>query len=370
MAIARPTVRTRFRRFCQRHLFQASAGLVLLAVVLFVALTYLGAPVAFIFTVQEAGLLAIAFLGAAALAQFGGVFFLRLRKIGPIELADPEVQHALDDFRRFRYRPPDRDLSVSARHARTREGVYAFEKYSAQVLAAKELGQGAGRFGLEGWHLGELLYQLGTFAMGHKWPASVEHLELLLKITDAEYEPFATMYALGLSYVLWADATPDAAEVPKMCERELSAAQERKEDRNRRGAWWLFRATEHDGTHHLPWFWIAWAQDELGAPQECLDSLERCLRRRPAYGPAKLNRAIALIRLGRFEDAYGQLAQIREDDEQGKNTRQHAVNDPDLDALLSCPEWGAKALNLLEQFVCPTEHVWPLLPARRAETAT
>jgi tetratricopeptide (TPR) repeat protein len=87
------------------------------------------------------------------------------------------------------------------------------------------------------------------------------------------------------------------------------------------------RARELDATGY---FWLAYAQDELGRYYEAVASSREALKRRPRYAPSKYNAAVSLAKLGRYREACSTLEGIAPADEFAGMVVDSATDDADL----------------------------------------
>jgi hypothetical protein len=247
---------------------------------------------------------------AAFLAGYGKEVAGRIKKIGPVEIAEArKAIRELDEIAKASvdYMPGEDsvvDVSAEGYHTQTHltetqnfyylegERFLTYLKFSG---TEPESGEARDVF----W---ELLYKIGIMAMRQReWLKAIRWLKHLEKISKAAYKPSDVNTYLAFSNLFAALREKEGLR------REIGL----KEATDR------FSGLATKGElAYIGYFWLAYAQDELKQWFEATFSNAETLNRRPRFAPARYNLSISLLKLGKYGNAYWQLKNIGADDEQ------------------------------------------------------
>lgn len=286
--------------------------------------------------------LLVGLFAAAFLAAYGRDVALRVRKLGPVELSDLQDQVL---------KPSDlpREVTIPGGMAVetigsprppsfSTEEEFHFEQADRYLSFLEFTGRAEPPPGSRRKELIELLWYVGRFANARgQWGKAIQRLEWLERLARPHPNPeavgdlaLATLYA-GLQ-----------AKVGSSERAKLFAATARRFSR-------LARAGELD---YLGYFWLAYAQDELGQAYEAVGSNREAIKRHPRLAPARYNMAISLLKLDDPEEAYKTLAAILPDDEHGRETLASAPKDAELAQQLKRfaeTRWGRRIAEWLDR---------------------
>jgi hypothetical protein len=248
---------------------------------------------------------------AAFLAAYGKEVAGRIKKIGPLEIAEArKAVRELDEIAKASvdYIPgedPGVAVDVSAEgypiqtHLTETQSFYYVEgerflTYLKFSGTEPESGEARDVF----W---ELLYKIGIMAMRQReWLKAIRWLKHLEKVSKAAYKPSDVNTYLAFSNLFVA-----LRETGLRREIGLKEATDR------------FKGLAAKGElAYIGYFWLAYAQDELKQWFEATLSNLETLSRRPRFAPARYNLAISLLKLRKYGNAYWQLKSIGADDEQ------------------------------------------------------
>jgi len=298
----------------RRQAFQVVAGLITLLLLIALVEELLGKPAPEATTV---GALVLSLLTAAFLAAYGREVAGRIKKIGPIELLEGQkASRELDEIageviKAGEVAPltdPFTKVELSARQQfYFREG----ERLLIHLkLSGSEPEAGAGRDIF--W---ELLFKIGYTATTQlEWMKAMRWLLHLEKLSRGSYRPDEVSNYLAFSNVLSA-----LQETGGLRRKHLLETVKRFAPLAKQGM-----------LDYVGYFWLAYAQDELGQWHEAVSSNLETLNRRPRHAPARYNAANSLLKLGRFDEAYLQLKCIGPQDEQIDTVTTTAAGDEEI----------------------------------------
>jgi tetratricopeptide (TPR) repeat protein len=263
-------------------------------------------------------------LAAAFLACFGKEVAGRIKKIGPIEILEAhqavrgldeigsEVVKALDGF-------PQVSLSLEKTQLTPAQRFYFVE--GDKLLTYLKLSGTEPESGAERQVFWELLFRVGRTAHTQlEWQIAIRWLEYLEKVSEGTYRSVEVSNYLAFSHLFAALQAEERGESPTAGFRKAA-------DRLRRLA--AKRELEYSG-----YFWLAYAQDELGLWYEAARSHLETLKRRPRLAPSRYNLAICWLKLGKSRSAYRQLQSIHPQDDQLALVTQAVASDTEMRGLV------------------------------------
>lgn len=171
-----------------------------------------------------------------------------------------------------------------------------------------------------------------------QWPVAIYWLKHLEKLSDGDYHSAEVSNYLAFSILFAAlqDAREKSADGPQV--QELKQVVDR-----------LTRLGARKELTYIGYFWLAYAQDELGLWYEATRSHLEALKRRPAFAPSRYNMAICLLKLGKSRSAYRQLHRIGPRDEQIRMVAVGVAVDSEMKGLVDgVDELETKRLLLAE----------------------
>ncbi len=181
----------------------------------------------------------------------------------------------------------------------------------------------------------ELLFRVGKTAHSQReFRRAIRWLEHLEMKSEGSYRPVQVSMYIAFSVLFMT--------------LEESTGAERAEGLRKAAR----RFAELAGKKELDWggyFWWAYAQDELGQWHEATLSLLEALERRPRLAPARFNLAISLLKLGKINNAYWQLRNIRQGDDYMRLARDGANSDPEIRRLIDQVEAEEERRRLLAE---------------------
>ncbi len=317
-------------RWLQGHLTHIVSWLGLLIVVGFLLIELLGIFIPSLTASapdpKRIGTLFLILVAAAALGQLGPDLLKKIKKVGPVEFFDKSsVQFLeklasidLDEYIGVRSEAGVRRKELSEKQA------YEFRQADLYLSSLefsgldKELNLSQD----ERYH--RLLLKVGTIAsMRKEWAGAVARLEKLIELTGGRYRPLDTHHVCGMAYLGWALAEPEDRDRAHW----LEMARQRLE-----------KATESHKGFALPYFWLAFVQDEMGFLDTAIQSNREALRVRPLAG-AKYNIAISLVKKGQLEAACQQLETLEVEDENVEEVKALGRTDKDLEPLRKDPHY-------------------------------
>lgn len=258
-------------------------------------------------------------------ARHGEVIAARLKKLGPLELFE-EVREALANLEDIASKVPIFELSEDAlviRPARlSPEQEFAFRQGDLFAAFLQFSGTEPVRESSRRRYF-ELLYKVGRCAWSQKeWPRATARLGRLEELSGGAYEARFVLYLTGVAWLTWGSEGSGGAAT----EQHQYFIKARRQ---------LKKLIDLGDAPAAAYFFLAYAQDELGQWREAIASNREMLERRPRCAPAKYNSAISLIKLHRLNDAYRMLARI-------------SVEDDDLDLVLAVYKDDAELLPKVE----------------------
>jgi hypothetical protein len=279
---------------------------------------------------------------AAFFAAYGKEVAGRIKKIGPLEIAEAQkVVRELDEIAKASlvYMPGEDsavDFSAEGYHTQTNltetQNFYYIEgeRFLTYLkFSGTEPGSGEARDVF--W---ELLYKIGIMAMRQReWLKAIRWLKHLEKVSKTAYKPSDVNIYLAFSNLF-------AALRENGLRREMGL----KEATDR------FKGLATKGElAYIGYFWLAYAQDELGQWFEATLSNLETLNRRPCFAPARYNLADSLLRLGKYGNAYWQLKNIGANDEQIGIVKAGAAGDQEMKSRIAEVEDLAARDRLLRE---------------------
>jgi len=243
-------------------------------------------------------------LAGALFARYGEDLAGRLKKVGPIELFE-EIRETLSTLEEIAAKMPE--ILVSEESTVDVQPVplsaakkFSFEQadlYAAMLVA---MGKEPTQPGLQSKYFA-LLLKLGAYAFLKKdWPRVAARLGRLEELSDGSYRHEEVAHFLGVAYCYWGLEATDPGE------RQGHFGEARTRLRG------LARGGD---ARHRTYFFLAYAQDELGYWHEAVRSNAEALKRRPQFAPAKYNKAISHLKLGSCRDAFRVLETLSPLDE-------------------------------------------------------
>ena len=228
-------------------------------------------------------------LAAAFLAAFGKEVAGRIKKIGPIEILEAhQAVHGLDEIGSEVVKALDQPLQLTLSLEKT-QLLPAQRFYYAEgdkLLTYLKLSGTEPESGAERQVFWELLFRVGRTAHTQlDWPIAIRWLEHLEKVSEGDYRSAEVSNYLAFSYLFAAIQAEERGEA-------RSGGFKKAVDRLSRLA--AKRKLEYSG-----YFWLAYAQDELGLWYEAARSHLETLKRRPRLAPSRYNLAICWLKLGR-----------------------------------------------------------------------
>ena len=222
---------------------------------------------------------------------------------------------------------PDEKLSAKL--------LYEYEKADRYVTYLEWSGLPKGASGHESFY--ELLFNVGFVALNQRyWLRAIDRLELLLELSDGEFNAAETHYHCGLAYLWWA---PGLEGRPRQ--------ESYKKSQNH-----FQKALEKDPQHWSACYNLAFVQYDLRMYQLARKNNEKALEILPNYAPAKYNLALCYIALGEFQMAMKKLKGIKASDEGVEDVAKTYISDEDSDEelkpLLRDETFGAEAKSFLQ----------------------
>jgi len=278
-----------------------------------------------------AALLLVLALGA----QYGQALFVRLKKLGPLELFEqkaPELIERLNDV----LEPLDVDIAKALHPPLSPEAEYAYQ-YANALIRYLEFSGTAPSSEMDKKRFGDLLFKLAQLAsLREDWWVARRALERLRSLLGREFEGFKVAYNLGRAYLECAAGRADRNE---LLQKALNCFAEAA-DRN-----------PHDWES---FFWLAYVQVDLRMFDPAIANNRKVLELRHGFAPAKYNIVISRIKKGEMEQALADLLAIGPHDEQGLDALQKAASDDEIRPLLTHPVHGSRARWWLKHHQDPT----------------
>ena len=265
---------------------------------------------------------------AAFLAAYGRDVAGRIRKIGPLEIAEAQkAVRELDEIAKasLHYIPGEESAvyvlaegdDLQPKLTETQSFYYTEGERLLTYLkfSGSEPESGEGRDVV--W---ELLYKVGIMAIRQReWLKAIRWLKHLEKVSKSAYKPSDVSTYLAFSNLFAA----------------LNESGHRREV-GLREAIDRFKGLATKGElAYIGYFWLAYAQDELKQWFEAVLSNLETLNRRPRFAPARYNLADSLLKLGKYGDAYWQLKNIGTQDEQIEIVTAGAAGDEEMKSRIA-----------------------------------
>jgi tetratricopeptide (TPR) repeat protein len=265
-----------------------------------------------------------ALLAAAFLAAFGKEVAGRIKKIGPIEILEAhQAVHGLDEIGSEVVKALDESpqLSLNLEKTQLTPSQRFYYAEGDKLLTYLKLSGTEPESGAERRVFWELLFRIGRTAHTQlDWLIAIRWLEYLEKVSEGDYRSAEVSNYLAFSHLFAALQAEERGDSPRGGFKKAA-------DRLSRLA--AKRQLEYSG-----YFWLAYAQDELGLWYEAARSHLEALKRRPRLAPSRYNLAICWLKLGRSRSAYRQLQSIRPQDDQLAMVTQGIPNDTEMRGLI------------------------------------
>jgi tetratricopeptide (TPR) repeat protein len=287
------------------------------------------------------GTLVASFFAAAFLAAFGKD--LRVKKIGPVELL--EVQRAARELDGIsaeviaelisdvgRISIPD--VSFEPKKLSPAEKFYYAE--GDKLLTHLKFSHSEPETGADRDIFLKLLLGVGKTAHSQReFRKAIRWLEHLETKSEGKYESIQVSVYIAFSFLFMtlgeeSRGTQHVEGLRKAARRFADVADKQELD------WGGY-------------FWWAYAQDELEQWYEAVFSLLEALERRPRLAPARFNLAISLLKLGKINNAYWQLKNIRNGDDYVELVKEGATSDQEIRSLIEKIEAEDEKRRLLAE---------------------
>lgn len=289
----------------------------------------------------DAGLISAAgglMLIGALFARYGEDLATRIRKVGPVEIAE-EIRETLATLEDIAEEVPE----ISIPEENTLKPVplspkqrFSYEQGDLYALMLMAMEKEPTQPEQQSRYFA-LLFKVGACAFGQKdWPRATARLGRLEKLSDGSYRQEDVAFYLGVAHCYWGMELTDAAE----CRRHFVAARD-----------WLRGLARGGDPRHRTYFFLAYAQDELGHWHDAVRSNEEALKRRPRYAPAKYNRAISHLKLGSCRDAFRALEALTPSDEEIEHILAWYDKDEELLPRMSEAQWRRATERLMRDIV-------------------
>ncbi len=275
---------------------------------------------------------------AALFARHGEDIAKRIKKIGPIELFE-EVQEALGTLDEIGARVPETVISDDERTLDLRpvelsvEERFSFQQGELYAATLMALGKEPTRTEIRQKYFG-LLFKVGACAFGQtEWPRAVARLGRLDDLSGGAFQAHEVRFYLGVAHCYWAIATEKPAERQRLFGKARDL---------------LYGLARRSDPRFRTYFFLAYAEDELGFWYEAVRHNREALKRRPRFAPAKYNLAVSYLKLDAGREALRALESIRATDREVDKTRIWKT-DPDLLPRMTDERLRRSAMRVMEE---------------------
>lgn len=281
---------------------------------------------------------------AALFARHEDLLAARLKKLGPLELFE-EVRGTLsflDDITQKLQVPEvllaseDSETNpLTITPAKLTSAEKFFSEQADSYAAALQFGGTEPSSEVSRKKYFQLLFVAGSYAfLKNEWPRAVARLERLEDLSKGGYRPADALYLSGVSYCYWEETVEDRKERREYFQKAKSS---------------LLRLVKSGEAPYKAYFFLAYAQDELGLWREATESNAEVLRRRPRFAPAKYNSAISYLKLGELSKAYRMLRGIDAEDNSVDQILQWYDKDEELLPRIGDQYWKRSIQLLLQE---------------------
>jgi tetratricopeptide (TPR) repeat protein len=111
----------------------------------------------------------------------------------------------------------------------------------------------------------------------------------------------------------------------------------------------LQRVLAQDKNRYLAFFYLAFAQDELGNYGRAIEANGEALKIRPQFAPARYNQAVSYVKLRQMDKAYETLNGLEPHHEAIANILEALPKDEEIQPLLKDSDWAEKVATLVER---------------------
>jgi len=285
--------------------------------------------------------LVVSLLTAAFLAAYGKEVAGRIKKIGPIELMEGQkVARELDEIARKAIEAEQErqgEVFVLLKTQLSPSQQFYYQE-GDRLLSHLKFSGSEPETGAERDTLWKLLFTIADTATTQtEWLKAIRWLEHLEKLPKGTYRPDEVNNWLAFS--------------------NLGAAlNEKKDERSRQE--YLRKTVQRFSVlakkellDYQGYYWLAFAQDELGQWYEAVLSNLKTLKRHPRFAPARYNLANSLLKLGKCGGSYWHLKKIDSQDEQIDKVATVAASDEEIRAKVAttCGSTAQKLLGELDR---------------------